>query len=97
MNIGSSIRYFRLRRGFSQEKLAEALGSTASYISLIENSQRQPGLPMVERIASKLEVPVPILMFFAMDENDVAPDKRDFFSSSFEMMKQLVLSSLSIA
>lgn len=42
--FGKVIADARAEQGMSQEQLAEAIGSTNVYISLLENGQRQPSL-----------------------------------------------------
>lgn len=93
MNLGSTIKYFRTQRGFSQKALAKAARMTAPYLSLLENNQRAPAMAMLENIAKELGVPVPILMFYAMEESDVPPPKRELFRSVFEPVKSLIATS----
>lgn len=46
----------RAQQGMSQEQLAEAIGSTNVYISLLENGQRQPSLNAALLIARELGI-----------------------------------------
>lgn len=94
MNLGGSIKHFRQQRGLNQKAFAEALDITGPYLSLIESNQRTPALAMLEGIAAKLEVPLPVLMFHAMEENDVPVEKRDLFRSIFEPMKEMIVTQL---
>ncbi|MBS5050544.1 MAG: helix-turn-helix transcriptional regulator [Desulfovibrionaceae bacterium] len=45
-----------MREGITQEQLAEAIGSTNVYISLLENGQRQPSLNAMILIANSLGI-----------------------------------------
>lgn len=54
--FGKVIAELRVKRGISQEKLAEAIDSTNVYISLLENGQRKPSLNATILIAQSLEV-----------------------------------------
>jgi len=54
--IGNTIRELRLRRGFSQSKLAEKIGSHRTHISRIEHAQLVPTLAMLVRVAVALGV-----------------------------------------
>jgi transcriptional regulator with XRE-family HTH domain len=52
------IREFRERKGWSQERLGQAVGLLASAISKLENGQKQLRVTEVQKIAAALEVPV---------------------------------------
>ena len=56
MAFGKVIAEARASQGLSQEQLAEAIGSTNVYISMLENGQRQPSLNAVLLIAQELQV-----------------------------------------
>ncbi|HRO99693.1 MAG TPA: helix-turn-helix transcriptional regulator [Flavobacteriales bacterium] len=90
MNLGSTIKHFREQRSMSQKALAQTTGISAPYLSLLESNQRTPALGMIESIAKALGVPVPILMFHAMDEHDVPPAKRALFLTVFEPVRDMV-------
>lgn len=71
MDIGKAILLCRTRRGLSQAKLAERIGCSVSYLSLLENGRRDPPISMIEKIANALQVPPNILIFLAADTNDL--------------------------
>ena len=54
--FGKVIAEERVRQGFSQEQLAEAIGSINVYISLLENGQRQPSLNAAILLAESLHI-----------------------------------------
>lgn len=60
--FGKVIAEARIREGMTQEQLAEAIGSTNVYISLLENGQRQPSLNAMILIAHSLRMPPEKLM-----------------------------------
>ena len=66
--IGERIRIAREERCMSQQRLAEAVGCTASYISAIERGEKTPNLETFIAIASSLSVPADVLL------QDVLPD-----------------------
>jgi transcriptional regulator with XRE-family HTH domain len=45
LRLGGRIRYFRLRKGLTQEQLAEAAGISAVMVSRIEQGTRFPSTP----------------------------------------------------
>lgn len=46
----------RLEQGFSQMQLAERLGTSQAAVSQLEGGQRQPGLPLLRKLAQALRV-----------------------------------------
>lgn len=49
--VAETLRGLRLKKGISQEKLAEAIDSHQVYISEIENGKKTPSLTVIYRIA----------------------------------------------
>ena len=82
MNLGRTIQDIRKARGIRQEDLAKECQITASYLSQIENNRKEPLLSTIRLIADKLGVPVPVLFFLAIDQEDIPEAKR----SSFEIL-----------
>jgi len=72
MNLGQAIKMCRSRRGLSQTELAKRALCSVSYLSLLENSQRDPTLSTIEKIALALNVPVGILFFLAADKGELS-------------------------
>lgn len=72
MNIGKAIKLCRTRRGLSQAQLAKDAECSVSYLSLLENSQRDPTLSTVGKIALSLNVPIGILFFLGAEKNELA-------------------------
>ena len=54
--LANNIKYYRLKRGLSQEEHAEFLGATPVYLSSLENAKRNIRLDYIEHIANTLEV-----------------------------------------
>lgn len=54
--IGCQVRASRLRRGLTQEQLAEQAGLSVPYISHIERAAKRPSLEALVRIAAALEL-----------------------------------------
>lgn len=59
------MRTTRTRRGWSQERLAEAAGLDRTYISGLERGRRNPSLSSQERIAAALGTTVKALLTLA--------------------------------
>lgn len=63
--IGARIKEMRIRRGLTQEFVADRLDLNASHISNIERGRAHPSLTALVRIADIFECPVE---FFIKDE-----------------------------
>lgn len=53
-HLGSNIKYYRIKKGISQAKLAEMANMATNYLGLLENGKKFPSAEMLERIASAL-------------------------------------------
>ena len=54
--VGGRIRRLRLKRGWTQQILADHAELTREHISAIETARSEPGLRALERIATALSV-----------------------------------------
>ena len=54
--FGKNVRYWRIKRGLSQEEFADRADLHPTYVSGIETGKRNPTLRIVERISTALEV-----------------------------------------
>jgi transcriptional regulator with XRE-family HTH domain len=54
--FGTNLRYYRAKKGISQEAFAELCGMHRTYISAIERQHRSISLENVQRIADALEI-----------------------------------------
>ncbi len=68
MNIGETIRNFRLNKGMSQGDIEKRTGLLRCYLSRVENGHTIPSLDTLAKIASAMEVP--LAQFFADAGND---------------------------
>lgn len=69
------IQKYRINSGYSQERLAEAVDLSTSYISEIENGKKRPSMKTLEKIAAVLGVPLVALL----DEGPEVEQKKDVF------------------
>jgi transcriptional regulator with XRE-family HTH domain len=58
MNIGETIRNFRLQKGMSQGDIEKRTGLLRCYLSRVENGHTIPSLDTLAKIASSLEMPL---------------------------------------
>ncbi len=63
MNIGETIRNFRLQKGMSQGDIEKRTGLLRCYLSRVENGHTIPSLDTLAKIAGALDMP--LAQFFA--------------------------------
>lgn len=56
--LGEKIRYFRLQRQYSQEKLAELSGLHRTYIGSVERGERNISIRNLIAISKALNLPI---------------------------------------
>ena len=61
IEIGNRIRQLRVKKGFSQEKLAELSELNTSYIGQIERGEKNPSVDTVYNIAKALDMDMSVL------------------------------------
>lgn len=69
-NVGKRILEVRTKRDYTQEELAEKIGSVASYISNIERKNKCPSLALLRKIVKELDTSYDYLLMddFEMDK-----------------------------
>lgn len=55
--FASNVRRIRAKKKLSQKALADKVGISVSYVSMLERGQRSPPLETVEKVAKALSVP----------------------------------------
>lgn len=57
----NNLRFYRKKKGFSQEKLSFEIGKSIAYINQIENKDTWPQPEIIDRIAKVLDIEPSIL------------------------------------
>ena len=73
MNIGETIRGFRLQKGMSQGDIEKRTGLLRCYLSRVENGHTIPSLDTLAKIASAMDLP--LAQFFADHTEDATAQK----------------------
>lgn len=74
MKIGQTLKVLRTAAKLKQMSLAERLGVTTNYLSLVENDRREPSLSFLKKFADTLNVPLGYLLWVVLDDH---PDDED--------------------
>lgn len=58
-----NLKFYRKQSGLTQEKLAEKIGMSTSYIGDMEARERFPSAETIDKIADVLDIPVSTLFY----------------------------------
>lgn len=90
MHLGKTIQSIRKSRGLTQADLAKAIKRSQVYISKMENGDFQPSLKIISQISDIIKVPVPVLMWAALEEKDVHADKVNAYLQIRDSVNQMI-------
>ena len=90
MKLGVAIKDARRRAGLKQSELAARTGLTQSYLSQIESDSKEPHLSKLRRIANELELPMPVLLLFSMEPEDVSPGQREAYERLYPRFRKML-------
>jgi transcriptional regulator with XRE-family HTH domain len=90
MDLGATLKNLRKQRGQTQEEFASLCGITQTYLSHIESNRKEPNLSTLKSIGEQMKVPLPIIFFLSMTDEDIHPSKRKAFGIVNPSVKSLV-------
>lgn len=90
MNIGNTIKEIRKRKGFSQQELAKKSEVSQTYLSQIENGERNPTLEVLQKISVALDIPFPVLSFLTLEHTDISEDKIEAYKRIEPVVSSLI-------
>lgn len=80
MNYGKAIEDVRVNRMKQTQKIfAEAVGVTQTHLSQVENGIKSPSIQLLNRIADYVDLPIPILFWNTITEEDIKPNRVEAF------------------
>ena len=85
-NIGQRILKVRKEKGYTQEELAEKIGSVPSYISNIERKNKCPSLALLRKIVKELDTSYDYLL---MDDFEMDKQMEIKYKEMFREIKKL--------
>ncbi|MDK1895508.1 helix-turn-helix domain-containing protein [Klebsiella sp. K4-172] len=89
LDIGSTVKLCREARKLTLQDLSDRTDLTKSYLSRIENNQRDPTITALEKISQALHVPLNIIILLSEKEQS-----KDEFSDLNEILKKSITDSL---
>lgn len=90
MDLGTIIKNTRKQQRQTQNEFAESCGISQTYLSQIENNAKEPNLSTLKEISKNLEIPLPILFFLSLNEEDIPEEKRKAFEIVNPSVKSLI-------
>lgn len=90
MNLGTAISNIRKAKGKTQGVLAEEAELTQAYLSQIESNKKEPNLSSLKKISKVLEVPLPIIFFLALDDEDIPKRKQQAYQMLSPSIKSFI-------
>ena len=87
MNIGKGLRFVRLAADLQQKDMADRLGITQNYLSLLENNKAEPSLSLLRRVADEFDIPASFLLW---EEHASEESSNPEVSERYARLRQLV-------
>lgn len=90
MKFGLTIKQLRKKQGINQQLLADRLGVTQTYLSLLETDQKTPSINLINSLSSELKIPSSILAFLTLSKDEISKDKHDAFEKINPLIEDLI-------
>jgi transcriptional regulator with XRE-family HTH domain len=80
MSLGHVLKLIRTNKGLNQKEMADMLGISQNYLSLIESEKKQPSSDRIASMAKNMKFTSNALVFAASDiPEELSPkDRKDF-------------------
>ncbi len=79
LDIGKVIKSVRMGKRMRQKELSESCNISVTYLSQIENNKKDPTISTLQEISKYLGIPLPIIFFMSLEDEDIPPHKKEFF------------------
>lgn len=92
MKIGSLIKKIRTIRGLTQVQLAQKMGITQNYLSLIETDKKTPSNAKIKELSNRLQLSENALIFLSTEPPDELDQykRRDYVGLQHNILSLLV-------
>lgn len=89
MDLGNIIKNIRKQKKLTQKEFASSCGITQTYLSQIESNHKDPNISVLKNISEKLDIPLPILFFLSLTDDDIQENKKNIFKMLNPLIKNL--------
>lgn len=90
MTIGQVIKNLLKKKKISQVELAEKIGKSTTAVSQILKGQYSPTNETLDKISDVIDVPVPVLHFLTLSDEDIPVDKKALYDYLKPSMDRLL-------
>lgn len=91
MNIGAAIKFIRKELNITQDALALTSSLSQTSLSQIENGVKRPTSKTLKKLCTAMDIPEVVIYVIAMEENDIAPNRRGMYHAVYNSIKKLAL------
>ena len=88
MNLAMRIKLFRVAASLPQKEVADSLGVSTNYVSMIERGKREPTLKYLKSFARLVKVPLAVLLWEPPDYEESDTGDRDLYARLSALMAQ---------
>lgn len=90
MNLGQGIRRARKKSNLNQNRFSKVIGISQTFLSQIENNKKTPSVDVLNRIAEYFKCPLPILLWFTLEEADIDKSKVEYYRAFKKPVDELI-------
>jgi transcriptional regulator with XRE-family HTH domain len=95
LSLGEAVKSLREKRGLTQEQLSKSVGCHIDILHRIENDEPCRANVFLSALSSALNIPLAILSWIALKNDDIEESKKDAFAvlkpSMDEMIKEFFI------
>jgi len=90
MKFGSTIKQLRSRQGINQQVLADRVGVTQTYLSLLESDLKTPSINLINSLSKELKIPSSILVYLTLNKDEIPKKKHEAFEKINPLIEDLI-------
>lgn len=90
MDLGTTIKNVRIQNGYKQNEFAKICNISQTYLSQLENNVKEPNISTLRIISQKLDVPVPVIFFLSINDDDIKPEKKEAYNHLAPSLKSMI-------
>lgn len=81
MNIGKALQRIRFEKGMNQNHVAKKAKISQTYLSLLEQGKKKdPSREVIRKLCKVYDIPPAVVSWYAVEESDVTPKKKELFT-----------------